>query len=85
MMQPRVPGEQSADCIRERAKVEAHFAEALLKILLAAQDDSPLDRNDIPRPGELNRYYTRLYDQIWAAAFHVLTVKKTRKKAEVVQ
>lgn len=81
-MTPRIPGEQSADFIRGRAKVEAHFAESLFKILLRAQDDSPLDRNDIPRPGELNRKFSAMYDEIWNAAFHVLTVKK-KKKTEV--
>ena len=81
-MMPRLPVDKVNDVTTDRAQAEARFAETLFKILLAAQDDSRIDRNDIPRPGELNRRYTRMYDEIWAAAFHVLVVKK-RKKAEV--
>ena len=80
-MSARVPGEQSADAILERAKAESVFAEKLFRILLTAQGTA--HGNDIPRPGELNAKYSALYDEIWAAAFYVVTAKKNRKKVEV--
>ena len=81
-MMPRLPTDKVNDATTDRAQAEARFAEKLFKILLTLQSESAPDPEDIPRAGELNRKHMALYNEIWDAAFHVLTTKK-KKKIEV--